>query len=150
MAKLDSVTSRRGWGRAGLGDCGVLSNRASGVLSSRAGGVLSRSRGSASEALKTVAPHVAIFPAVAAIALELVGVAATAAATTTTSLAFALAAGLALGAGAASTSSVTGMFSFAAASAFARFRAAVTDKLAGSVTKGAFRTAEIRVVLPEA
>ena len=125
-----------------MGDCGVLSNRA--------GGVLGCSRGSASESLETVAPHVPVLPAVAAISRELAGVAAAAAATTTTSLAFTLAAGLALGAGAASTSSVTGMFSFAAASAFARFRAAVTDKVAGSVTERAFRTAEIRVVLPEA
>ena len=151
LAKLDSVASRRGWGRSGLDDCGVLSNRASGVRSS-AGGVLSCSRGSAGEALKAVAPHVAIFPAAAAIALELVGVAATAAATTTTSLAFALAAGLALRAVATIAGDVTGMFSLDAASTFACYRAAVTDEVAGAIAiaESAFRSAEIRVVLPEA
>ena len=72
------MASRRSWcwsrGRTGLGD--------GGVLSSRAGGVLGCSRGSASESLETVAPHVAVLAAVAAIALEPVGVAASAAATT--------------------------------------------------------------------
>jgi hypothetical protein len=93
---------------------------------------------------------VAVFPAVAAVALEFGGVAAASAATTTTSLAFALAAGLALGARSAPTSRVAGVLAFAAASAFARFRAAVADKMTGSVAKGTLSSVEIRVVLPEA
>ena len=122
----------------GLGDGGVLSNRA--------GGVLGCSRGSASESLETVTPHVSVLPAVAAIALELAGVAAAAAATTTTPLAFALAAGLALRAGAATAGDVTGMFSFAAASTFTCFRAAVTDEVAGAIAEGAYRIIALRSV----